>query len=161
MIPFENQNTCNEQTTKTIFTGVPSPRNPSWKCQHSPYRCERPWKWSPSVGQPASYLWSLLWPGDYGDPSDGQSGVVVSVLLQDILWPNKGAILAQGRGEDLWRGLEATPKPVRNTLRALHKVHHPPATHTLRRNWVHVTNVSMLLVNVLAHCYIPKATHND
>lgn len=94
--------TYNRQITKTIHLnwGTLCQKSLRKSCQHSSYRrCERQWEWSPSCRRSASYLWSLLWPSDYRDPSDGQTGVIIRMLLQDILWPNKGAILAQNRGE--------------------------------------------------------------
>lgn len=113
---------------------VPCSRSPHRKrCLHSPHRrCDRLRKQSADCRRPASYLWSLLWPSDHRDPSDGQTGVVIRMFLQDILWPNKGAILAQGGGGggDLWRGLEARPNPAMK-LSTLHEVnpgHHPPHT---------------------------------
>lgn len=125
------------QKPKTLHqnhrNGVPCSRSPHRKrCLHSPHKgCDRLRKQSADCRRPASYLWSLLWPSDHRDPSDGQTGVVIRMFLQDILWPNKGAILAQGGGGgDLWRGLEARPNPA-TKLSTLHEVnpgHHPPHT---------------------------------
>lgn len=51
-------------------------------------RCKRQWENGlPQCEQSASYLWSLLWPTDHRDTSDGQIGVVICVFLQDVLWP--------------------------------------------------------------------------
>lgn len=83
--PFQKPNTCNEQITKTILPGVPSPRHPSWKCQHSPYRWERPWNWELVPQHPATcvlplesslarWLQGLRWWPDWGHRQRAPSG---------------------------------------------------------------------------------------
>jgi hypothetical protein len=58
------------------------------------------------------------------------------MLLQDILWPNKGAMLAQGGG-DLQRGLEAGPHPSGKRLKALHKINACPPPSTMHQKPSH------------------------
>lgn len=110
---FQKPKTCNRQITKTIHLhwGALCQESPRKSCRQSSYRrCERQCEWSPSCRRSASYLWRLLWPSDYRDPSDGQTGVILRVLLQDILWPNKGVILARSRGE-VPEGVEDCTQP--------------------------------------------------
>lgn len=109
-IPFKHQKLAMNTSQNNLNWDALSRKFPLERCRHSPYkRWERPRRQSPSCGQPASYLWSLLWPSDYGDPGDSQTGVVFRVLLQDILWPNKGAVLAQGRGKVFQGGWRPNP----------------------------------------------------
>lgn len=138
--PLKNKHLQGKKITSTIhIDSEASPWSSPWKAAdiHRTGDVKKQWIWSPSCGWSVSYLWSLLWPSDYGDPSDGQTGVILRVLLQDILWSSKGAILAQGTG-DVSEGSGGWPLPSkRQSSLQLHCL--PPDstnTHMLNRNQV-------------------------
>ena len=138
--PFEKQKLARKKNHQhhsswlsQASPGVPPEKLPTFILQEM-------WKSSgysfPAVGD-LSYLWSLLWPSDYGDPSDGQTGVILRVLLQDILWSSKGARLAQGIG-DVSEGSGGWPLP--SKTQSPLQLHCLPLdstnTHTLNRSQI-------------------------
>lgn len=100
--PWKNKNLQGKKITSTIhLDSEASPWSSPWKAAdiHLTGDVKKQWIRALSCGWSVSYLWRLLWPSDYGDPSDGQAGVILRVLLQYVLWSSKGARLAQGTGE--------------------------------------------------------------